>query len=284
MTKEWNFLQELVFNFGHELASNPTQTMMEQCFAAAGLNWRYVQFEFDPDTLQFAVEAMKRLGFRGGNCTMPYKVELVKHLDRLGESASLIGAVNCVVRVESELVGENTDGKGFLQSFRDVADPQDQNVVLLGAGGAARAIAVELALAGASQFTVVNRTPERGQELAKLINEKTAAKAEFVRWDGTFAVPTRAHTLVDATSIGMGDDAAEVAVDFDSLRSDLVVADVIVSPPNTHLIRTARDRGCTAIDGLGMVVNQALIAFKLWTGIDADATVMRAALAEVLDT
>ena len=282
MTKEWNFLQELVFNFGHELASNPTQYMMEQCFAAAGLNWRYVQFEFPPETLAPAVRAMRSLGFRGGNCTMPYKVELVKHLDRLGESASVIGAVNCVVRVGDDLVGENTDGKGFLESFREVADPQGQNVVILGAGGAARAIAVELALAGAKQFRVVNRTADRGQDLTALINDKTEASAEFVAWEGDYSVPADATAVVDATSIGMGDAEAQIQLDFDSLRTELVVADVIVSPPDTHLIRTARDAGCTAIDGLGMVVNQALIAFKLWTGIDADASVMRGALSEVL--
>ena len=139
MTKEWNFLQKLVFNFGHELASNPTQYMMEQAFAHHGLPWRYVQFEFGAEELADAVRAMRLLGFRGGNCTIPFKVAIIEHLDGLGESASMMEAVNCVVRRGDELIGENTDGKGFMQSFRQIADPAGKSVVILGAGGAARA-------------------------------------------------------------------------------------------------------------------------------------------------
>ena len=183
MAKEWNFLQELVFNFGSELASNPTQYMMEQAFAREGLNWRYVQFEFSPEKLASAVAAMRLLGFRGGNCTMPYKVAIVEHLDGLGESAAVMGAVNCVVRREDRLIGENTDGKGFLQSFREVAEPKGRSVVVLGAGGAARAIAVELALAGASRFTIVNRTAARGKELTSLLTGKVGVEASYVPWE-----------------------------------------------------------------------------------------------------
>ena len=282
MAKEWNFLQEFVFNFGSELASNPTQYMMEQAFAREGLNWRYVQFEFSPEKLASAVAAMRLLGFRGGNCTMPYKVAIVEHLDGLGESAAVMGAVNCVVRREDRLIGENTDGKGFLQSFREVAEPKGRSVVVLGAGGAARAIAVELALAGASRFTIVNRTAARGKELTSLLTGKVGVEASYVPWENVYAVPDTVEVLVNATSIGMGDRSAKVAIDLDSLRSDLVVADVIVHPPDTWLIRNARERGAKVIDGLGMVVNQAVIAFEYWTGVRPDPVVMRGALSEVL--
>ena len=118
MAQEWNFLQELVFCFGNPLAENPTQLMMESAFRHHGLNWRYVNFQVTPEHLGDAVRAMLPLRFRGGNCTMPYKVAITEHLDRLGESAELIGAVNCVVRAGEELVGENTDGKGFAESLR----------------------------------------------------------------------------------------------------------------------------------------------------------------------
>jgi shikimate dehydrogenase len=282
MAKEWNFLQDLVFNFGAELASNPTQYMMEQCFRDRGLNWRYVQFEFGPEKLEEAVHAMRLLGFHGGNCTMPYKVEITKHLDALGKSAEVMGAVNTVVRRGDKLVGENTDGKGFLQSFRSVADPAGKAVAILGAGGAARAIAVELALAGAPRFVVVNRSEKRGQELAELLRGKVGADAGYEPWQEDYKVPADIDVVVNATSIGMGDREARVAIDVESLRSDLVVADVVISPPDTWLIRTARERGATAIDGLGMVIHQAVIAFNYWTGEEADPQVMRVALEEVL--
>ena len=282
MTKEWNFLQKLVFNFGHELASNPTQYMMEQAFAHHGLPWRYVQFEFGAEKLADAVRAVQLLGFRGGNCTIPFKVAIIEHLDGLGKSASMMEAVNCVVRRGDELIGENTDGKGFMQSFRKVADPAGKSVVILGAGGAARAIAVELALAGVASVAVVNRTAQRGQALADLIRQRTASEAKFIAWTGQFSVPDDVQVLINATSIGMGDANARLAIAEDSLRPDLVVADVIVDPPDTHLIRTARDSGCVVLDGMGMVVNQAVIAFQYWTGVDANAEVMRGALREVV--
>jgi len=272
----------LVFNFGHELASNPTQYMMEQAFAHYGLPWRYVQFEFGIEKLADAVQAMRLLGFRGGNCTIPFKVAIIEHLDGLGESASMMEAVNCVVRRDDELIGENTDGKGFMQSFRRIADPAGKSVVILGAGGAARAIAAELALAGVASVTIVNRTAQRGEALADLIRQRTVCEAKFISWTGQFSVPDDAEVLINATSIGMGDANARLAIEEDSLRSDLVVADVIVDPPDTHLIRTVRDRGCTVLDGMGMVVNQAVIAFHYWTGVDANAEVMRGALREVL--
>jgi len=282
MTKEWNFLQKLVFNFGHSLASNPTQYMMEQAFAHHGLPWRYVQFEFGAEKLADAVGAMRLLGFRGGNCTLPFKVAIIEHLDGLGESASMMDAVNCVVRRGDKLIGENTDGKGFLQSFRQIADPAGKSVVILGAGGAARAIAVELALAGAASVTLVNRAATRGQALADLIRQRTASKAIFIAWTGPFSIPDDVQVLINATSIGMGDANAQLAVVEDSLRPNLVVADVVVDPPDTHLIRTARDRGCMVLDGMGMLVNQAVIAFQYWTGVDANAEVMRGALREVV--
>ena len=282
MSNDWNFLQELVFNFGHALASNPTQYMMERAFAHHRLNWRYVQFEFGPEKLADAVRAVRTLGFRGGNCTLPYKVAVIEHLDGLGKSASLMEAVNCVVRRGEQLIGENTDGKGFLQSFHQVADSAGKTVVILGAGGAARAIAIELALAGVEKITVVNRNEGRGQALVELLLNRTKVNADFVHWQGDFTVPEDTQVLVNATSIGMSDRDARVAIAEESLCGDLVVADVIVNPPDSRLIRTAREQGCTTLDGLGMVVNQAVIAMEYWTGVDANATIMRKALQQVL--
>jgi shikimate dehydrogenase len=275
-------IQEIVAVFGQPVAGNPTQYMMEKAFAQVGLDWRYLTLEVAPEGLGDAVRGMRAMGFRGCNLTIPHKVEVIQYLDRTSEAATLMGAVNCVNRVDQELVGENTDGKGFVQSLRELTDPAGKEVVVLGAGGAARAIAVELGLAGAARITIVNRGEARGQELATLIGEKVHAASALVTWEGDYQVPPEAEVVINATSIGLGDADARVPLNVETLEADMVVADVIFNPPETRLLRDAAARGCKTLDGLGMLVNQAVIAFKIWTGKDADPEVMRDALEEFL--
>ncbi len=277
-----SFKQELVSVFGQPVAENPTQAMIEAAFRHHGLEWRYLTIEVAPRDLGAAVAGMRAMGFRGGNLTIPHKVAVIQYLDGLSAAAELMGAVNCIVRDGERLIGENTDGKGFVQSLRAVTDPRGKRVVILGAGGAARAIAVELALAGAADFTIVNRDPGRGSSLVDLLNQKKLAPARLVTWSADYVVSTDTDVVINATSIGLFPDVdARVAVDIRSLTPAMVVADVIPNPPQTRLVRDARARGCKVIDGLGMLVNQGVIGFRLWTGVDPDATVMRRALEEV---
>lgn len=278
-----NFLWQLTGSLSKPAADNPTVEMIEAAYRHHGLEWRYVNFEVDADDLADAVRGMRALGFAGFNCSMPHKVAVIEHLDGLGESAAIIGAVNCVVRRDGKFIGENTDGKGFVSSLREKIDPVGKNVVMFGAGGAARAIAVETALADAAQITVVNRTEGRGRELVGLINAKTPVQAEFVPWRGDYDVPAGTDVLVNATSIGMHPDVdARLQLNLETLRPRMVVADVIANPLQTHLIRDAEQRGCTVLDGLGMLVNQGVISIKYWTGVDADPGVMRAKIREIL--
>lgn len=282
MSQPLSFQQELVCVFGQPVAENPTQLMMERAFAHHGLNWRYLTIEVAPSDLADAVQGLRAMGFRGGNLTIPHKVSVIQHLDRTTEAAGLMGAVNCILREGNELVGDNTDGKGFVQSLREVTDPVGKRVVLLGAGGAARAIGVEVGLAGAAEITIVNRTAERGCSLAELLNAKVNVKSTFVPWQGDYDVPEGTDVVINATSIGLYPDVdARVPLNIDTLTSDMVVADVIPNPPATRLVQEARGLGCTVLDGLGMLVNQGVIGFKLWTGVDPDPAVMRAALEEV---
>ncbi len=275
-------IQEIVAVFGQPVAGNPTQYMMEKAFADVGLDWRYLTLEVAPEHLGDAVLGMRAMGFRGCNLTIPHKVEVIQHLDRTSEAATLMGAVNCVNRIGDELVGDNTDGKGFVQSLRELTDPADKNVVILGAGGAARAIAVEVGLAGAANIAIVNRTQQRGEELASLINDKVSVPSKYVAWEGDYEVPPETEVLINATSIGLGDAEARVPLAVETLESDMVVADVVFNPPATRLLRDAQQRGCPTLDGLGMLVNQAVIGFRIWTGQDANAEVMRDALEEFL--
>jgi len=282
MTKELNFKQELTAAFGQPISENPTQVMVEAAYRHHDLDWRYLTIEVAPDGLEDAVKGAKAMGFRGFNCTIPHKVKVIEYLDGLGESASLMGAVNCVVRKDGQWIGENTDGKGFVESLRELTDPSGKNVVIFGAGGAARAIGVEVALAGASKITIVNRTVNRGEELTKLLDEKLPVDADFVPWDGVYAAPDDTDVLINATSIGLFPDVdARLDLDVSTLREGMVVADVIPNPPTTNLVRDARAKGCKVIDGLGMLVNQGVIGIRHWTGVDPDPAVMRGALEEV---
>lgn len=276
------FLDQLVGSMSQGADGNPTVAMIEAGFAHHGLRWRYVNLEVPPEDLAAAVAGAKAMGWRGFNLSIPHKVSVIAHLDRLGESAGIIGAVNCVVRDGDALVGENTDGKGFLASLQEVVDPAGQHVVLLGAGGAARAVAVELALAGAERVTVVNRDAGRGGDLAALLRDRCGVEAEHRPWadpsTGGLMVPPDAAILVNGTSIGLYQPDVMPPVDPASLRPGLVVADVVFSPVRTKLLATAEAAGCRTLDGLGMLVNQGAEAFRRWTGVDPDRAVLRQAL------
>jgi shikimate dehydrogenase len=282
MPKVLNFKQDLTAAFGSPIAENPTQVMIEAAYRQLGLDWRYLTIEVEKDELADAVRGARAMGFRGFNCTIPHKVAVIQHLDGLGESASAMGAVNCVVRRGDVLIGENTDGKGFLGAVRLICDPRGKRVVVFGAGGAARAITVELALAGAASFVIVNRSEARGAELVRLLVEHVKTDARLVVPRQDFEVPHATDIVVNATSVGLFPDTnARLPLDVSTFRAGMIVADVIPNPPRTRLIRDAERCGCKTIDGLAMLVNQGAIGVKHWTGLDPDAAVMRRALEDV---
>jgi shikimate dehydrogenase len=280
-----SFQAELVACFGQPVAENPTGEMQEAAFRAAGLPWRYLTIEVAPEGLAAAVAGAKAMGFRGFNCTIPHKVAVIPLLDGLSREAELIGAVNTVRREGDRFLGENTDGKGFLRGVRQDAgvDPGGKRVVLLGAGGAARAIATELLLAGVAELAVVNRSVERGAAMVEDLRAKTGGPIRFEAWEGTYAVPGWADLLVNATSIGLYPDVeAMPAVDLGGAREGCLVCDAVFNPPETRLLRAARERGLPTLDGLSMLVYQGVTGFQLWTGVDPDEGAMKAALRAAL--
>ena len=291
MPKELNFKQELTGCFGFPVAENPTQAMIEPAYRSMGLDWRYLTLEVRPENLAAAVAGARAFGFRGFNCTIPHKVAVIEHLDGLGESAALMGAVNCVVNRDGRFIGENTDGKGFTATFRELADPRGKSLVLLGAGGAARAIGVEMALAGCTKITLVNRDERRGRDLEALFRGKLRETVKsqgsdlavnYVPWQGEFRVPDGTDILVNATSIGLYPDVnARIPLAMETVSVEAIVADVIPNPPTTRLVHEARAKGCRVIDGLAMLVGQGVIGVEYWTGKRPDAAVMRRALEEV---
>ncbi|MDK2980518.1 MAG: shikimate dehydrogenase [Chloroflexota bacterium] len=271
-----NYRSELVGVFGCPIDENPTGVMEEAGFAARGLDFRYLTIKVEEGDLGAAMQGLRAMHMRGINLTIPHKVAVLQYLDELSEAAAIIGAVNVVVNNDGKLWGENTDGKGFLTSLQDAGvSVQDKTVTVLGAGGAARAIAVECALAGAEKIFIVNRTAQRGQELADLLKEKTAAQVEFVPWQGTIVVPQGTHILVNATSIGLFPHVDEKPdIDYDTITQDMVVTDVIFNDPNSLFLQEAAARGAQTINGLGMLVNQGALNFTLWTGEEAPLAIM----------
>jgi shikimate dehydrogenase len=282
MSHPRSFKQELVGVFGFPVAENPTQAMIEPAFADLGLDWRYLTVEVRPEDLGDAVRGARAMNWRGFNCTIPHKVAVIPHLDRLNPAAEIIGAVNCAINRDGELVGDNTDGKGFVQSLTAVRPIQGVRAVILGAGGAARAIAVELALAGAADITIVNRTASRCETVARLITDRTGVNSHAVIWEGKYQIPEGTDVLINATAIGLFPDVnAEIPIAKATLHSRMIVCDVIPNPPRTHLLREAQQSGCVTLDGLGMLVNQGVIGIRLWSGREPRVEVMRRALEDV---
>jgi shikimate dehydrogenase len=276
-----NYKSELVGVFGHPIAENPTILVQEAAFKAKGLDWRYLTIEVLPNDLEAAVNGIRAMNMKGMNLTIPHKVEVLKYLDRIAPDAKLIGAVNTIREEDGLLIGENTDGKGFMRSLTGDSgfEPSGKEYVILGAGGAARAIAVELSLAGARKIIIVNRSRSRGSELTALINSKTEAEADFIEWKSEYTIPETADVLINATSIGLYPDVEALPdINYHSITSAMVVCDVIPNPPHTPFLKKAEEQGAKTLTGLGMLVFQGAIGFKMWTGIDAPVNVMYDAL------
>ena len=277
MTEFSKLLPSITGCFSSPAAGNPTGAMMEAAYTHHGIPVRYLNCEVSPESLGDAVRGAAAMGWLGFNCSLPHKVAVLGHLDELAESARLLGAVNCAVRRDGRWIGENTDGRGFVAALQDVRPIAGQRILLLGAGGAARAIAVELALAGAVEIWVANRSAAKAEEIAALVTDSTPARGSVAPWDSPMRVPEGATCVVNATSVGLpGSGTLEVA--YAGTDPGLVVCDVIPNPPDTVFLQAARAAGKQTLDGRGMLLNQAAINLLLWTGVDPDRTVMGDAL------
>lgn len=277
---EKNYRAELVGVFGDPVDGNPTCVIEEAAFAAANLNWRYLTCRVRPGDLGDAIAGMRAMNMRGINLTMPHKIDVIPYLDSMSEAAELIGAVNTVAVRDGKLFGDNTDGRGFVQSLRDEEIPlKGRTITILGAGGAAKAIGVECALAGVKKINIVNRNAERGKALAETINARTNAKAEYFPWNGTAQIPDGTEILINATCVGLFPNVDEVPdVNFDQITPDMLVCDVVFNPVLPLFLKRAREKGAKIITGIGMLVNQGALNYKIWTGLDADRKIMMDAL------
>jgi|SaaInl4_135m_RNA_FD_contig_41_1615051_length_1584_multi_4_in_0_out_0_2 shikimate dehydrogenase len=267
---------------GDPISHTRSPAMHNAAFAALGLDWVYVPFHVSAENLKGAVEGFRATGVRGINATVPHKPALLELVDGMTDEASFIGAINTLTfEPDGRVLGENTDARGFIAAMDDhgVSAPAGEKVVVLGAGGAARAVVAALGGAGVSEIVIVNRTEARAESLAARARDRmgVTARSGPLTPEALREALTDASMLVNTTSGGMH-GATPLQVDGSLLTPPLVVYDIVYSPPETDLLRAASANGCNTLNGLSMLVHQAAIAFESWTGEPAPVDVMRDAL------
>jgi len=258
--------------FGHPVEHTLSPAMHNAAFEALGLDYCYVAFQVHPHSLQEAVKAVRALHLSGVNVTIPHKERVISFLDEVDREASAIGAVNTIVNSNGNLKGYNTDGRGFMQSFFDYGiSAEDKDVLIIGAGGASRAISYYLGKEAKKLF-IHDIEQEKAERLAaalkKILDKDVAIADDIVRTE-------KFNILINATPLGLK-EGDPLPFDTSHLRSDQIVCDLIYK--KTHLLEEASKKGCIALDGLGMLLWQGVFAFELWTGISPPVDLMREAL------
>ncbi|HVA42447.1 MAG TPA: shikimate dehydrogenase [Acidimicrobiales bacterium] len=260
---------------GSPIRHSLSPALFNAAFAELGLDWAFLAFEVAPGAAGGAIAGFRGLGLRGLSVTMPHKTEMAGLVDRLTPAAQRLEAVNSVYWSGSDTVGDNTDGAGFLDSLgAEGVEPAGLSCVVLGAGGAARAVVLALAGAGASEVLVVNRSPEAAS--------RAAALAGGLGRTGPPGEVAGAALIVNATPLGMGGDP-RMALEPGLLRPGQVVVDLVYHPLTTPLLTAAAERGARPIGGLGMLVRQAGHQLRAWTGLDPPLEAMRAGVAARLE-
>jgi len=268
---------------GYPVRHSFSPPMHNAAFEALGLDFCYVALEVAPDDLPAAVAGMKALGLVGLNVTVPHKVALLSLVDEVTEEARLIGAVNTLHVRDGRILGDNTDGRGFVASLAAAGEAlRDQRVVLLGAGGSARAVSVALLQAGVAELVVSNRTAERAEALGEFLDRNVAqGRVRTVGWNTSDlqAACAAASLIVNATSAGMSPRSELLPIaDLPPLSSATLVYDLIYNPWATRFLQLAAERGARTMNGVDMLVYQGALSFERWTGQTPPVDVMRQAL------
>ncbi len=268
--------------FGWPISHTASPAMHNAAFKYLGINSIYVPFYVTPENIKKAINSIIPMGISGVNVTVPYKEIAFKLVDEVSREARLIGAVNTIVVKGDTLIGHNTDAQGFLKSIRHDGriDPYRKDVLLLGSGGAARAVAIQLALKDVKSMVIANRTLSRAKRLAFYIKRyfpKIEIAPISLKNEAVNNALERADILINTTSCGMK-KADPLLVNQSLLRGDIVVYDLIYKPKETKLLKEARRRGSRAVNGFGMLLYQGAAAFEIWTGKKAPIEVMRKAL------
>ncbi len=274
---------KIVGLIGHPVEHSFSPIMHNAAFKDKGLNYIYVAFDVLPENLKYVIDGAKALGIVGFNVTIPHKIEIMKYLDEIDEDAQLIGAVNTIKIEDGKAIGYNTDGIGARKALEEeIGKVKGKNIVIYGAGGAARAVAFELAKD--NNIIIANRTVEKAEKLAKEIAEKLNKKfGEDVKFSGLDVDLNGIDIIINATPIGMYPNVdAEPIVKAENMREDMVVMDLVYNPLETVLLKEAKKVNAKTINGLGMLIYQGAVAFKIWTGVEPNIDVMKNAIIDVI--
>ena len=267
---------------GDPVEHSRSPQMHNAAFAKAGLDYVYVPFHVRPKDLAAAIAGFKAINVVGINVTLPHKQAVISHLTSISREAELIGAVNTLTFTDEGIHGDNTDAPGVLRALEEngnMSVPVGENVVVLGAGGAARAVVVALALAGVASITIANRTVERAVALAEKMGQKTGISMQGLGLaDAQLPVAIRESMLLINTATVSMDATHPLLISADWLQPNTIVYDIVYTPPVTPLMRAAAARGCETLGGMGMLVHQGAIAFEKWTGIAPCTETMHQAL------
>ena len=264
---------------GHPIAHSRSPRVHRHWLRRYGLPGHYVPLDVAPDDLEEVLRAMPRMGFVGANVTIPHKESALRLCDLVTDRAALVGAVNTLIfRADGKLHGDNTDGYGFLANIRQTApawQPRSGPAAVFGAGGASRAVIVALLEAGVPEIRLANRSRPR----ADALQGEFGARLTVYDWNKAGDMLTGAVTVVNATSLGMSGQTA-FRVPLDALEPGALVNDLVYQPLETEFLRHARDRGCITVDGLGMLLHQAVPGFERWFGRrpDVDTEIREAIL------
>jgi len=273
-----NIMTKLVGLLGYPLGQSLSPLMHNKAFEICNLNKIYIPIEVMTENLEAVVDGIKRMNFDGFNITKPHKIEIIKHLDEIDDNAKCIGAVNTVTIKDGMLKGYNTDGTGFLKSFiENTGEKIDgKNILILGSGGAARAISMTLALNNAKNIFICNRTYEKAVNLSVEINNhaRNCSIAIPMLYEEIEKVVKMSDVLINSTSIGMYPNIDVSPLDKDLLNKNLIVCDIVYNPRKTKLIRDAEELGCKTVIGLFMLLYQGVEAFELWTNLKAPTDTM----------
>ena len=267
---------------GDPVEHSRSPQMHNAAFAKAGLDYVYVPFHVRPDDLAQAIAGFKAINVVGINVTLPHKQAVIPYLTSTSREAELIGAVNTLTFTDEGIHGDNTDAPGVLRALEESGDmsvPVGEGVVVLGAGGAARAVVVALALAGVASITIANRTVEKAVSLAEEMGQKTGVSMQGMGLtDAQLPVAVRQSMLLINTATASMDARVPLLISVDWLQPNTIVYDIVYTPPVTPLMQAAAERGCQTLGGIGMLVHQGAIAFEKWTGVAPCTETMHQAL------
>ncbi len=264
-----NWQTDLYCLIGNPISKSLSPDIHNYFFEINNLNKIYLAFDVEKEYLETVIKSFKALNIKGFNVTIPYKIEIMNYLDELTKESKILGAVNTVVNKEGKLIGDNTDGKGFITALEKNIDIKDKKVLILGAGGAAHAIGFSLAMEGVKEIIILNRTEEKARNLRNKIRKKFSSI--IVDSESIYEFNSEwldVDIIINCTSLGMYPNVKDIPLDLSKFNKKTIVFDIVYKPLKTKFIKRAEKNGLRTINGLSMLVNQAILSQQIWDNLN----------------